>query len=65
MIIDWSVSWTLPNRASLWMNPSPSWTPTVGSSFETFTTYRIGWRRIAENAITPWQDRYYTSPAAV
>ena len=58
MIIDWSVLWTLPNRASLWMKPSPSLTPTVGSSFQYFMMYRIGWCRIAENAITPWQDRY-------
>ena len=57
MIIDWSVLWTLPNRASLWMNPSPGLMPTVGSSFQYFMTYRIGWCRIAENAMTPWQDR--------
>src|SRR6202008_4701049 len=65
MIIDWSVLWTLPNRASLWMNPSPGLMPTVGSSFQYFMMYRIGWCRIAENAMTPWQDRYVTSPAAV
>ncbi len=36
MIIDWSVLCTLPNRASLWMKPSPGRTPTVGSSFQYF-----------------------------
>ena len=57
MIIDWSVLCTLPNLASLWMNPSPGLMPTVGSSFQYFMMYRIGWCRIAEKAITPWQDR--------
>ena len=53
MIIDWSVLWTLPKRASLWMKPSPGWMPTVGSSFQYFMMYRMGWCRIAEKAITP------------
>ena len=36
MIMDWSVLWTFPYRASLWMNPSPGLIPTVGSSFQYF-----------------------------
>ena len=55
--IDWSVLWTMPKRESLWKKPSPGLMPTVGSFFQFFMMYRIGWCSTAEKAITPRLDR--------
>src|SRR5665647_3936166 len=46
--IDWSVLWTMPKRESLWKKPSPGLMPTVGSFFQFFMMYRIGWCRTGQ-----------------